>query len=34
LDEKIYEPKQETIHAKGFDLFNFGYADPSKLTPE
>lgn len=26
------EQRQDTIHAKGFDIFNFNYADPEKLA--
>ncbi len=26
------EKRQDTIHAKGFDIFNFNYADPEKLA--
>jgi hypothetical protein len=27
-EENVYQSRQDTIHAKGFDLFNFGYANP------
>ena len=26
------EKRQDTIHAKGFDVFNFNYADPETLA--
>ena len=34
LDENLQETRQDTIHAKGFDLFNFGYAIPEDVPPE
>ena len=32
MDENLQETRQDTIHAKGFDLFNFGYARPEDLS--
>jgi len=40
LDEqkKEYESptsiRQQAIHAKGFDLFDFGYTNPNEIPPE
>lgn len=31
MDENLQETRQDTIHAKGFDLFNFGYARPEDI---
>ena len=31
MDEN-YEKRQDTIHAKGFDIFNFNYANPEELA--
>ena len=30
--DEIVEKRQDTIHAKGFDIFNFNYADPEALA--
>ena len=32
--DEIKGSRQNTIHAKGFDLFNFNYAHPDELSPE
>ena len=34
IDSEIYTTRQDTIHAKGFDLFNFGYANPEQLSED
>jgi hypothetical protein len=34
LDENTYEKRQDTIHAKGFDLFNFNYANPEEIPED
>ena len=34
MDEEIYEQRQDTIHAKGFDIFNFGYATPEEVPED
>jgi len=34
LDEKIHETRQDTIHSKGFDLFNFNYAKPESVPED
>ena len=33
-EANIYQSRQDTIHAKGFDLFNFGYANPEQLSED
>lgn len=33
-EENVYQSRQDTIHAKGFDLFNFGYANPEHLSED
>jgi hypothetical protein len=35
LDQnEILKSRQDTIHAKGFDLFNFNYSNPEQLAEE
>jgi hypothetical protein len=34
VDSEIYTTRQDTIHAKGFDLFNFGYAVPENVPED
>jgi hypothetical protein len=31
LDNELIDNKQDGIHAKGFDIFNFGYANPENI---
>lgn len=33
-ENDIYQSRQDTIHAKGFDLFNFSYANPEQLSED
>ena len=33
-EDNLYQSRQDTIHAKGFDLFNFGYANPENLSED
>ena len=33
-ESEVYKSRQDTIHAKGFDLFNFGYAIPEDVPLE
>lgn len=34
MDENIYNTRQDAIHAKGFDVFNFGYAKPDEVPED
>jgi hypothetical protein len=34
LDENNFNTKQDTIHAKGFDIFNFGYSVPENIPED
>jgi len=34
LDEQIIDNRQDTIHAKGFDVFNFGYSIPENVPED
>ena len=34
LDEEIYEQRQDTIHAKGFDMYSSSYAMPEELKDD
>ena len=34
MDEKSFEVNQDTIHAKGFDIFNFGYSTPENVPKD
>lgn len=34
LENDVIQSRQDTIHAKGFDLFNFGYAAPENVPED
>ncbi len=34
LENDVFQSRQDTIHAKGFDLFNFGYAVPENVPED
>ena len=33
-EDSVYQSRQDTIHAKGFDLFDFSYANPENVGEE
>ena len=34
MDNELIDNKQDGIHAKGFDIFNFGYANPEEVPED
>ena len=33
-ETEVYQKRQDTIHAKGFDLFDFGYVNPEQIPED